>query len=60
LWVGGAFRTRHEYIIRVIGKEAKPLPDFTGSDAYFIKLTIDGQVINTNMLEMLKNRRKAD
>jgi len=35
-------------------KEAKPLPDFTGSDAYFVKLTLGGQVIHTNMLAMLK------
>jgi len=35
-------------------KEAKPLLDFTGSDAYFVKLTLDGQVIHTNMLAMLK------
>ena len=35
-------------------KEAKPLPDFTGSDAYSVKLTLDGQVIHTNMLAMFK------
>ncbi|MDR2713252.1 MAG: putative DNA binding domain-containing protein [Clostridiales bacterium] len=35
-------------------KEAKPLPDFTGSDAFSVKLTLDGQVIHTNMLAMLK------
>jgi ATP-dependent DNA helicase RecG len=35
-------------------KEAKPLPDFNGSDAYFIKLTLNGKIIDTRMLTMIK------
>jgi ATP-dependent DNA helicase RecG len=35
-------------------KEAKPLPDFNGSDTYFIKLTLDGQVFNPKMLALLQ------
>jgi len=35
-------------------KEAKPLPDFSGSDAYFVKLTLNGKVIDTRMLAMIK------
>jgi ATP-dependent DNA helicase RecG len=35
-------------------KEAKPLPNFTGSDAFFVKLTLDGQVIHPRMLALLK------
>ena len=35
-------------------KEAKPLPNFTGSDAMFVKLTLDGQVIHPRMLALLK------
>jgi ribosomal protein S25 len=35
-------------------KEAKPLPSFTGSDAMFVKITLDGQVIHPHMLALLK------
>jgi len=35
-------------------KEAKPLPNFTGSDAMFVKLTLDGQVIHPRMLALVK------
>ena len=35
-------------------KEAKPLPSFSGSDAMFVKLTLDGQVIHPRMLALLK------
>ena len=35
-------------------REAKPLPNFSGSDAYFVKLTLDGQVIHTQMLALIK------
>ena len=35
-------------------REAKPLPSFSGSDAYFVRLTLDGQVIHTQMLALLK------
>ena len=35
-------------------REAKPLPDFTGSDEYFVKLTLDGRVINDKMLALMK------
>jgi len=35
-------------------REAKPLPDFKGSDAYFVKLTLHGKVIDTRMLTMMK------
>jgi ATP-dependent DNA helicase RecG len=34
-------------------KEAKPLPDFTGSDALFVKLTLDGQMIHPRMILLL-------
>ena len=40
----------YEYVI----KEAKPLPDFSGSDAYFVKLTLNGKVINPHMLSFMK------
>jgi len=35
-------------------KEAKPLPDFNGSDDYSVKLTLHGKVINTRMLTFIK------
>jgi len=35
-------------------KEAKPLPDFGGSDAWFVKLTLNGKVHHPKMLSMLK------
>ena len=35
-------------------KEAKPLPDFSGSDPYFIKLTLNGQVFDPKMLALIK------
>jgi ATP-dependent DNA helicase RecG len=35
-------------------KEAKPLPDFTGSDDYFVKLTLNGQVYDPKMLALVK------
>jgi len=35
-------------------KEAKPLPNFEGSDAMFVKLTLGGQVIHPHMLALLK------
>jgi ATP-dependent DNA helicase RecG len=35
-------------------REAKPFPDFTGSDAYFIKLTINGKVYDVRMLQLIK------
>jgi len=35
-------------------REAKPLPDFTGSDAYFIKLTLNGRIVDTRMLTLIK------
>jgi hypothetical protein len=38
-------------------KEAKPLPDFAGSDAYYIMLTLNGTAIDTRMLAFVK---KAD
>jgi len=34
-------------------KEAKPLPNFEGSDAMFVKLTLNGQVIHPRMLALL-------
>jgi len=34
-------------------KEAKPLPDFTGSDSMFIKLTLDGKMIHPRMILLL-------
>jgi len=35
-------------------KEAKPLPDFGGSDAWFVKLTLNGKVHHPKMLSMIK------
>ena len=35
-------------------KEAKPLPNFEGSDAYFVKLTMNGQVLDKRMLTLIK------
>jgi len=35
-------------------KEAKPLPSFQGSDGYFVKLTLDGQIIDKRMLTLIK------
>ncbi|MCL2020497.1 MAG: putative DNA binding domain-containing protein [Oscillospiraceae bacterium] len=35
-------------------KEAKPLPNFSGSDAYFVKLTLEGKVFNEHMLALIK------
>jgi len=35
-------------------KEAKPLPDFTGSDPYSVKLTLSGKLVNSRMLALLK------
>jgi len=35
-------------------KEAKPLPTFEGSDAYFVKLTLSGQIIDERMLTLIK------
>jgi ATP-dependent DNA helicase RecG len=34
--------------------EAKPLPDFTGSDEYYIMLTLNGQVYDPLMLALVK------
>ena len=34
--------------------EAKPFPDFTGSDAYFVKLTLVGKIIDVRMLQLIK------
>ena len=45
-------------IYEITLSEAKPLPSFTGSDAYFVRLTLDGQVIDTHMLNMLKKLDK--
>jgi ATP-dependent DNA helicase RecG len=41
-------------IYEISVKEAKPLPSFIGSDAMFVKLTLDGQVIHPRMLALLK------
>ena len=35
-------------------KEAKPLPNFEGSDSMFVKLTLDCQVIHPKMLALVK------
>jgi ATP-dependent DNA helicase RecG len=35
-------------------REAKPLPDFHGTDEYFVKLTLNGQVISERMLMLIK------
>jgi len=35
-------------------REAKPFPDFTGSDAYFVKLTLYGKVFDVRMLQLIK------
>ena len=34
-------------------KEAKPLPDFGGSDSFFVMLTLKGKVINSDMLAFI-------
>ena len=34
-------------------KEAKSLPDFTGTDAYFVSLTLNGLVIDRKMLSLI-------
>jgi len=35
-------------------REAKPLPDFTGSDEYFVMLNLVGKVIDSKMLAYMK------
>jgi ATP-dependent DNA helicase RecG len=35
-------------------REAKPLPDFSGTDAFFVKLTLSGQVVDKRMLVLIK------
>ena len=35
-------------------REAKPLPNFNGSDAFFVKLTLNGKVFDKRMLAMMK------
>ena len=35
-------------------KEAKPLPDFSGSDSFFVMLTLRGKIINSDMLTLMK------
>ena len=35
-------------------KEAKPLPSFSGSDAYFVKITLDGLILDKRMLTLIK------
>ena len=35
-------------------KEAKPLPDFSGSDSFFVMLTLRGKIINSDMLALIK------
>jgi len=35
-------------------KEAKPLPDFKGSDAYYVILTLKGKVVSIDMLSFIK------
>jgi ATP-dependent DNA helicase RecG len=35
-------------------KEAKPLPDFSGTDAYWVFLTLNGLVLDKRLLSMLK------
>jgi ATP-dependent DNA helicase RecG len=36
-------------------REAKPLPDFSGTDAYFVKLTIGGKILDKRMLSLIKS-----
>ncbi|MDR1157492.1 MAG: putative DNA binding domain-containing protein [Oscillospiraceae bacterium] len=36
-------------------REAKPLPDFKGTDAYFVKLTLNGKILDEHMLSLIKN-----
>jgi ATP-dependent DNA helicase RecG len=35
-------------------REAKPLPDFSGTDAFFVKLTLKGQILDRRMLALIK------
>jgi ATP-dependent DNA helicase RecG len=34
-------------------REAKPLPDFRGTDAYFVKLTLNGLILDKRMLNLI-------
>jgi ATP-dependent DNA helicase RecG len=43
---GQGMNLMYEHAVR----EAKPLPDFSGTDAYFVKLTLSGQVVDKRML----------
>lgn len=36
-------------------REAKPLPDFSGTDAYFVKLAINGKILDKRMLSLIKS-----
>jgi ATP-dependent DNA helicase RecG len=36
-------------------REAKPFPDFSGTDAYFVKLTINGKILDKRMLSLIKS-----
>jgi ATP-dependent DNA helicase RecG len=47
---GQGMNLMYEHAVR----EAKPLPDFSGTDAYFVKLTLNGQVVSKRMLSMIK------
>ena len=34
-------------------KEAKPLPDFSGTDAYLVRITLNGLVLDKNLLSLI-------
>ncbi|MDR1051739.1 MAG: putative DNA binding domain-containing protein [Deltaproteobacteria bacterium] len=36
-------------------REAKPLPNFSGTNAYFVKLTIGGKILDKRMLSLIKS-----
>jgi len=42
------------FIYEMAIKDSKPLPDFSGSDEYFVKLTLIGKVVTNNMLSFIK------
>ena len=47
---GQGMNLMYEYAVR----EAKPLPNFNGTDAYFVRLTLNGKVVDKRMLAMVK------
>jgi len=42
-------------IYKLCIREAKKLPDFTGTDAYFVRITLNGLIVDEKMLLFIKN-----